>query len=56
MKVNSPFPEGMPAARKGGIRGMFIIILEKPINIPLAEGIRWGKSLRQPTEDVRILF
>jgi hypothetical protein len=45
VKVNSPFPEGMPAARKGGIMGMFISILKKPLNTPLAEGIPWGKSL-----------
>ena len=25
-KTNSPFPEGMPAAKKGGIRRMFIRI------------------------------
>jgi hypothetical protein len=30
---------------------MFISIMKKTMNTPLAEGIPWGKSLRQPTED-----
>jgi hypothetical protein len=35
---------------------MFIRILENPMNTPLADGIPWGISLRQPTEDFCIRF
>ena len=41
----------MPAAKKGGFRGMFIRSMKKSMDTPLAEGIQMGKSLRQTAED-----
>jgi len=39
----------MPAAKKGGVVHKNF---GKPMNTPLAEGIPWGKSPRQPTEGI----
>jgi hypothetical protein len=45
-----------PRREKGEAGGMLISILKKPMNTPLTEGIPWGKSLHQPTEDFCIRF